>query len=484
MQSQHTFGKTDPKTGAPLPHRVPRSRRRPPWKLLALLLVVTALLGALALYLTWDYMPARVRYIPRYVQSQILPPPDHPDHVPPPEVAAAPEETLAQLAIQRPAAPAPEASAPGAQEPVEQIGAPAAEAVVEPAPEPATTDGAAAGAPEAVEPAPEALDAAAVPVAPPPAAVVEHPYLPAAAQTALPGIRHEYQGWNNCGPATLAMQLSYFGRTETQAVTAPFLKPDENDKNVSPHEMVAYAQSIGYEAREVVGMDLEMLRTLATNGFPVVVESWYIPEPNDEMGHYLLLTGYDGQTLSFFDSYKGPNVAKNSEEFDRLWRVFNRTAIVVWPPEKSDLAAAILAPVGEREQMYQNALDRAFADVQADPNDRFGWFNLGSSLLALGEAEQAAQAFDTARGLQLPWRMLWYQFGPYEAYYRSGRYQEVVNLASATLASAGNLEESFYWRGLAYEALGDVEAARRDLGQAVRYNPNFAAAQQALAALP
>src|SRR5438128_1291146 len=48
----------------------------------------------------------------------------------------------------------------------------------------------------------------------------------------LSGIEQEYQGWNNCGPATLKMDLGYFGRNDTQQDIAAFTKPDPNDKNV------------------------------------------------------------------------------------------------------------------------------------------------------------------------------------------------------------------------------------------------------------
>ncbi|HEX8684826.1 MAG TPA: tetratricopeptide repeat protein, partial [Ardenticatenaceae bacterium] len=94
-------------------------------------------------------------------------------------------------------------------------------------------------------------------------------------------------------------------------------------------------------------------------------------------------------------------------------------------------------------------------------------------------------AFDTARSLGLPWRMLWYQFGPFQAYYDNGQYQEVIGLTTATLEGAGgNLEESYYWRGRAQAALGQTDAARSDFQEAVRHNPSFAPAQHALSELP
>ena len=48
----------------------------------------------------------------------------------------------------------------------------------------------------------------------------------------LEGLRHERQGWNNCGPTTLAMALSYWGFDDSQVDIAPIVKPDPEDKHV------------------------------------------------------------------------------------------------------------------------------------------------------------------------------------------------------------------------------------------------------------
>jgi tetratricopeptide (TPR) repeat protein len=82
--------------------------------------------------------------------------------------------------------------------------------------------------------------------------------------------------------------------------------------------------------------------------------------------------------------------------------------------------------------------------------------------------------------LGLPWRMLWYQFGPYRAYYATERYEDVITLADATLAVAGNLEESFYWRARARLAQGDTDGARSDLEAALRYHEQWPPALELL----
>ena len=83
----------------------------------------------------------------------------------------------------------------------------------------------------------------------------------------------------------------------------------------------------------------------------------------------------------------------------------------------------------------------------------------------------AAEAFDTAYQIYgelvdddavRPYRITWYQTWPYWAYYYSGRYQDVINLANFTFEydHEDTLEETLYWRGLAYYALGQKALAR------------------------
>ena len=299
----------------------------------------------------------------------------------------------------------------------------------------------------------------------------------------LRGFRFEQQTFNNCGPATAAMLLSYFGRNENQSRVASAMRPNKDDKNVSPGEIADYAASLGFQARVVVGADLAMLRALVSNGLPVMVESWFIPTPNDEMGHYMLLKGYEDDVLIFDDSFHGENQREDANVFDGMWKVFNRTAIVVWKAEQAGLARRLLGPRADDRAMRDLALAAARADIDANPQDKFAWFNAGSTLVQMGEFSRAARAFDTARGLRLPWRMLWYQFGPYEAYFGAREYATLVQLATQTLSTTNGLEESHLWRGRAYQALGKTVDAKTEFEAALKDNPNFGPAREALKAL-
>ncbi len=349
-------------------------------------------------------------------------------------------------------------------------------------------------APPTAEPTPTPTNqptATPTPVPTPTATATPQPTVPP--RLILSGLRHEHQGWNNCGPTTLAMTLSYWGRGETQSDLAPLLKPDPEDKNVSPEEMAQVVRGLGLEAIVRVGGSLELLKQLLNAGFPVIVETWYVRDARDQLGHYRLLVGYDDGAQQFitYDSLHGPDLPIGYQELDELWRTFNRVYLVAYPLERAaDLAQVLGAQMDEPTALRQ-ALQTAEQEALAPPAScvayaacadaqTFAWFNAGSSLTALGEYAAAAAAFDQARTLGLHWRVLWYQFTPYEAYYAVGRYEDVVALANATLQTTANLEESYYWRGMARQALGDVEGAQSDWQSALRYHENWPPALQAL----
>ena len=111
----------------------------------------------------------------------------------------------------------------------------------------------------------------------------------------------------------------------------------------------------------------------------------------------------------------------------------------------------------------------------------------GERMAAMAEAARVPGCTGMRRYAALPveerpWRLLWYQDGPYAAYYHTGRYQDVINLANTTLFSVDKpvLEETYYWRGMTKAALGDRQGALEDLQRAYTLNPNSTPAGQAL----
>jgi tetratricopeptide (TPR) repeat protein len=312
----------------------------------------------------------------------------------------------------------------------------------------------------------------------------------------LTGIIHEHQGWNNCGPTTFGMTLSYWGMNLTQQDLAPLMKPDPEDKHVDVEDMEAYAREAGIGITVRVNGSLDGLKELLRAGYPVIVASWHVRDAQDQLGHYRLVSGYDDSLGEFIlqDSLDGPDLPIGYQELDELWRVYNRTYVLAYPIEKAGEVATLIGEDLDDAGMYERALATAQIEAANPPAEcvvyakcedwvTFSWFNVGSSLTALGRHEEAAAAYDQARQLGLPFRMLWYQFGPYESYYAVGRHADVIALADATLAVTDNLEESHYWRGMSRQALGDVEGARSDFEAALRYHAGWPPALAALASL-
>lgn len=296
----------------------------------------------------------------------------------------------------------------------------------------------------------------------------------------LTGFTHQWQTWNNCGPATITTHMSYFGRTETQAEAALFLKPNKEDKNVSPHQLADYARSSGIAAIMRQGGTIELLKTLLSNDLPVLAETW-LTHDGDGLGHYRLITGYDDAAGQFTtsDSLNGPDFQVSYEQFDADWRVFNRLYLVVYPPEQAGLVAAIIGDDMDDTVMYTRLAAEARTETERNPEDAIAYFNYGEALTRLDRFEEASLAFDRARQLGLHWRRLWYQFTPFEAYYAVGRYQDVLDLTEATLKGSGGLEEAYYYHGLALLATGQP-GAKEDFEAALEYNPLFKPAEEAL----
>ncbi|HEX2905250.1 MAG TPA: C39 family peptidase [Phototrophicaceae bacterium] len=311
----------------------------------------------------------------------------------------------------------------------------------------------------------------------------------------ITGFTHIPQHWNNCGPATLTMALTYFGVAADQTPAANWLKPNPEDGNVNPWQLVDYVNTqLPGTTRALmrVGGDLETLKSLLVNNFPVIIEEGYDPEPErlGWMGHFLLLVGYDDGTQMFKaqDSYLGPNRQYAYADILKFWNHFNNTYVVVYDFAREQEVLTLLGDNADVNQNYLNALELNRQRALQDPNDAFVWFNMGTNYVKLASVDAkaydyAAVAFDKAREIGLPWRMLWYQFGPYEAYNAVGRYQDVLDLAHTILSEPGtsqHIEETFYYVAVAREGLGEPERALINYQEAVNQNTNFTLAREAI----
>ena len=307
----------------------------------------------------------------------------------------------------------------------------------------------------------------------------------------LDGIEVIPQKFNNCGPANLTITLGYHGYEADQLDVGSTLKPNYDDRNVSPGELVGYVNAnTPMQARYFVGGDVTLLKQLLAAGYPVIIEKGLYPNAWEGwMGHYLTVVGYDDASQEFIslDTFLGPWDSSGRRDsyqtIDEFWQQFNHTFLVLYPPEDEAKILALLPPeLNDPMQMWQATAVSNQQLTTQQPDNPYGWFNLGSSLTHLAQLNNdptlyasAAAAFDQARTIGLPWRMLWYQFEPYEAYLANGRIEDVLTLSDAILSTEGgqNVEETHLYRSQAYTALGNETAASTALTTALNLNPNL-----------
>ena len=302
-------------------------------------------------------------------------------------------------------------------------------------------------------------------------------------QVFLPSPRHEKEDLNACGPATLAMYLNYWGWQGDQFTISDVIKPIRADRNVNVEELVYYSRNYtGWLLTEYrVGGNLEMLRQLLAAEIPVMIEGSFLIDksywPNDDRwaGHYLLVNGYDDSRQSFLlqDSERGPDQMVPYETLKTDWQSFNYVYILVYPPEKQETVKAILGDDWDPDQNRQNALELAQAETEAEPDNAFAWFNLGTNLVYFDRHADAVTAYDQARSLGLPQRMLRYQFGPFLAYFNALRTEDLLALTDYALDRTANSEEALLWRGWALYRQGNKAEALYSFQQALEAHPGY-----------
>jgi tetratricopeptide (TPR) repeat protein len=318
--------------------------------------------------------------------------------------------------------------------------------------------------------------------------------------------------WNYCGPANLTMALNFWGWKGNRDDVARAIKPGENDpaknfiergkidKNVMPYEMVDFVNDkTVFHALSRQGGNLELLKKFIASGYPMLIEKGYYERDASGvvswMGHYQFVTGYDDAARVFIvqDTYlDGPNFKISYDSFNDGWRDFNYIFMVVYPADKEPVIHDLLGNWSIEAWANQHALDIANTEINTVTgfNSFFAWFNKGTSHVQLQQYVDASSSYDKAFSIyatldtsKRPYRMLWYQTGPYKAYFYASRYADVINLANITLESVAGgpyLEESLYWRGMAYYMAGKTGPAVDDYRAALKVHPNWPPAIQAL----
>ncbi len=295
-----------------------------------------------------------------------------------------------------------------------------------------------------------------------------------------------FQSFNNCGPASLSMLLSYFNTNISQDTIGQQLRPyqntqgDNDDKSVTLPELETFAKEQNYLTYHRPNGSLETAKLLLANDIPFIVRTWL--NPNEDIGHYRVVRGYDDTTQEFIqdDSYQGGDLRYSYEEFMSMWQPFNYEYLVIIQPEKEEIVTAILREDSNEKVAWQNALEKAQQEQLLQPENPYFSFNQSVAYYYLGQYDKAIQEYESV-ATQLPNRMLWYQIEPIQSYLEVGNYERVFSMTDAILTNQNRgFSELYIIRGKAYERQGEIELARQEYQQAIFYNQYLPEAQTAL----
>jgi len=310
--------------------------------------------------------------------------------------------------------------------------------------------------------------------------------MPLPSAKVIPNDYQIFETFNNCGPASLSMALSYYGIHKTQAELGQELRPYQNpqgnndDKDVTLSELANETEKLGLLAYYRPNGNITLLKKFIANGMPVIAET--LLTKDDDIGHFRVVKGFDDttQTILQDDSYQGHNISYSYSDFDFMWKRYNYQYLVLVPKNKQKIAEQILGKdLNEKTAWNETAaMDRAA--LQQNPSDVASRFNLSIALYYLGQYQQSVNEYEKVAD-QLPFRTLWYQIEPIEAYYHLGDYQKVFSMTD-TILNGGNraFSELYIIRGDIYKKQGNSPAAKAEYEKAVYYNVNMQAAKEAL----
>lgn len=297
---------------------------------------------------------------------------------------------------------------------------------------------------------------------------------------------HVFQSFNNCGPASLSMALRFYGIEKSQEELGRSLRPyqnaagDNDDKSVTLEELARESEKYGFISYRRPNGNAEKIKLFITYGMPVITRTWL--HADEDIGHYRVVKGYNEETKQLIqdDSFQNKNLWYSYEDFNKIWEKFNYEYLVLVPKDKQKIVEAILGEDVDEKTAWQKAVERSKKIFAANPNDVTARFNLSIAYYNTGDFKKSVEEFEKVEN-QLPFRTLWYQIEPIQAYYELGNYDRVFAITDKILNNQNRAyEQAYLVRGKSYQKMGQNNLARQEFEKAVFYNKNMLSARNAL----
>lgn len=290
---------------------------------------------------------------------------------------------------------------------------------------------------------------------------------------------HIFQTFNNCGPASFSMALSYYNINVTQKVLGDKLRPyrvvggDNDDKSVTLEELADIADDYNLTAYHRPSGDIDKIKLFITYDIPIVTRTWL--KVDDDIGHYRVIKGYDDERKVIIqdDSLQGKNLEYTYNEFFELWKKYNYEYLVLAPKEKIEIAEAILDDDLNETNAWEKAVELSQNELNKNPDDVYAGFNLSVALYKTGKYKESVAAFERIQG-RISSRTLWYQIEPILAYYQLENYEKVFEITNEILNNHNRaFSELYILRGRIYEKQNKLNQAKAEFEKAKLYNRNI-----------
>jgi len=243
-----------------------------------------------------------------------------------------------------------------------------------------------------------------------------------------------------CGPASLAMMLSWAGIPSGQdEIARQIYTPGR--QGTLPLDILAGARRNGALAIEVTSLQ-DMLAEIAA-GHPVLVfqnlglDLW-------PKWHFAVAVGYDlTEENLLLHSGIDPQRIHNLNAFEKTWQRADYWAITVTPPDQlparaNELASLKAAAGLERAEQYAAALSAYQAISTRWSNSTIARMGLGNTRYKLGQYTQAAVAFLDVIRIDNAYAPAWNNLA--NALVKQGLNEEAIEAARKAVTLDGNNE--------------------------------------------
>ena len=140
-----------------------------------------------------------------------------------------------------------------------------------------------------------------------------------------------YQSYNDCGPASIGMVLSYYGLPVNVQHISAATKPSPRSY-MHVEQIGRYVSAYGLQTTNVRNANIGAAERLIRLGVPVIALTWY--QQVGAVPHFRVVRGFDQkrELLYLADPLAG-SVAMRYSDFEMLWNTQGKQMVAVYPPQ-------------------------------------------------------------------------------------------------------------------------------------------------------